>query len=82
MAEIKSTLDLVMEKTRNLRFSSQEKREIQMEEARRAFNGLLQKYLDGQLELEAVQLGVAGLEQKHEWKPCSWVSPGWNRSMS
>ena len=66
MAEIKSTLDLVMEKTRNLRFSSEEKREIQMEEARRAFNGLLQKYLDGQLELEAVQRGVAGLEQKHE----------------
>ena len=65
MAEIKSTLDLVMEKTRNLTFSSEEKLALKVEQAQKAFNGLLQKYLDGQLELEELQQGVAGLQEKH-----------------
>lgn len=65
MAEIKSTLDLVMEKTRNLTFSSEEKRALKIEQARKAFNGLLQKYLDGQLALDELQEGVAGLQEKH-----------------
>lgn len=66
MAEIKSTLDLVMEKTRNLTFSSEEKLAHQVEQARKAFNGFLQKYLDGQLELAEIQQKVAGLVERHE----------------
>ena len=64
MAEIKSTLELVLEKTRNLKFSSEEKRALQNEEAQKAFSGLLQKYLDQQLKIDALQQGVADLKHK------------------
>ena len=47
MAEIKSTLDLVMEKTRNLTLSADEKAAQQHKEAENRIRGLLQKYLDG-----------------------------------
>ena len=66
MTEIRSTLDLVMEKTRNLTFSSEEKRALQVKDARKGFNGLLQRYLDGLLELDEVQKGVTRLEEKFE----------------
>lgn len=66
MAEIKSTLDLVMEKTRNLKFSAEEKRAARLEEAQKAFNGLLQKHLDQELTLEALQTGLADVVCKHD----------------
>lgn len=47
MGEIKSTLDLVMEKTRNLTLSADEKAAQQHKEAENRIRGLLQKYLDG-----------------------------------
>jgi hypothetical protein len=49
MGEIKSTLDLVMEKTRNLTLSSAEKQEQKQKEMQSRLKGLLQKYLDGLL---------------------------------
>lgn len=64
MAEIKSTLDLVMEKTRNMTFSSEEKKALQVEEARKSFNGLLQKHLDGLIEFDELQKGITGLEEE------------------
>lgn len=66
MAEIKSTLDLVMEKTRNLEFSEDEKKNLQIQEAQQAFNGLLQKYLDRYLDLEDLRSEVASLQEKHQ----------------
>ena len=66
MAEIKSTLDLVMEKTRNLTFSAEEKRAARLEEAQKIFNGLLQKHLDQELTLEALQEGLADVARKHD----------------
>ena len=49
MGEIKSTLDLVLEKTRNLKLSDAEKREQEEKEIESRIKGLLQKYLDGLL---------------------------------
>ena len=49
MAEIKSTLDLVMEKTRDMTLSSAEKQQQQREEIENRIKGLLQKYIDGGL---------------------------------
>jgi hypothetical protein len=49
MAEIKSTLELVMERTRHLTQSEEEKRERAVAEFRNNLSGLLQKFQDGVL---------------------------------
>lgn len=52
MAEIKSTLDLVMEKTKHLQFSEQERRQQQSKEAGARIRGVLQKLVDQDLRIE------------------------------
>ena len=49
MAEIKSTLDLVMEKTRNLTLSSEEKQAQKQIDIGNRIKGLVQKFEDGSL---------------------------------
>ena len=49
MAEIKSTLDLVMEKTRNLTLSSEEKQAQKQIDIGNRIKGLVQKFEDGLL---------------------------------
>jgi len=46
MAEIKSTLDLVMERTRHLTLSREEKAARETEDYKRKLGGLIQRYLD------------------------------------
>jgi hypothetical protein len=46
MAEIKSTLDLVMEKTKNLNLSNAEKQDQKNKEMESRLRGLVQKYQD------------------------------------
>jgi hypothetical protein len=46
VAEIQSTIDLVLEKTRDLSLSSQEKQELAQQELERRLLGLLSRYLD------------------------------------
>ena len=55
MGEIKSTLDLVLEKTRHLTLSDEEKQRQQKDQALKSLNGVLQKYLDGQIQLGRLQ---------------------------
>ena len=55
MGEIKSTLDLVMEKTRHLTLSEEEKQQQSRDAEKRRFNGLLQKYTDGLLSIEQLK---------------------------
>ena len=50
MAEIKSTLDLVMEKTRHLTLSGEERRENRRRELAGRLKGLLQRLEDGLLD--------------------------------
>ena len=52
MGEIKSTLDLVMEKTRNLNLSEEEKQDQKKKEIESRLNGLLQKFEDQIITLE------------------------------
>ena len=52
MGEIKSTLDLVMEKTKHLSLSSEEKQKQEKAEVEKRINGLLQKYQDQALSTE------------------------------
>jgi hypothetical protein len=61
MAEIKSTLDLVLERTRHLTLSSVEKEEIEVKEALKKASGYLSRYRDGVLSLDALLKEMQGL---------------------
>lgn len=52
MAEIKSTLDIIMEKTRGLTMTEEEKAVLREKEVERKARGLFQKYLDGAIPFE------------------------------
>ena len=55
MGEIKSTLDLVMEKTRHLSQTDEEKKIQKQKDIANRLNGLLQKYQDSVLSLGQLQ---------------------------
>ena len=55
MAEIKSTLDLIMEKTKGLTLSPKEKEEVRREEWLKKARGLIQKFLDDRTDLGKVK---------------------------
>ena len=64
MGEIKSTLDLVMEKTKNLTLSDEEKRAQKQQETASRIKGLLQKYQDGLLAENQLQIEYENLKKE------------------
>ncbi|MCG6895421.1 MAG: hypothetical protein LJE65_17600 [Desulfobacteraceae bacterium] len=62
MGEIKSTMDLVMERTRHLSMSEEERAQHKKEDFRKRLQGLLQRYEDGSLSVDAVQQRFASLQ--------------------
>jgi hypothetical protein len=67
MAEIKSTLDLIMEKTKGLTMSPQEKEEIRREEWLKKAKGLIQKFLDDRVDMDKVKSELLSKEYPSEW---------------
>lgn len=63
MGEIKSTLDLVMERTQNMSLSDDEKARQQQDEYEKRLQGLLQKYADGIFGLDRLQAEIGRLQQ-------------------
>ena len=63
MAEIKSTLDLVMEKTRNLTLSAEEKQAQKQLEIGNRIKGLVQKYQDGLLTNNQLKIEYESLKK-------------------
>jgi hypothetical protein len=55
MGEIKSTLDLVLEKTRNLTLSREERLDLARQELDKRVNSLLTRYLDNLLPLSTLR---------------------------
>ena len=55
MGEIKSTLDLVLEKTSHLTLSEEEKRKQKQKDARSRLAGLLQRYQDAKLDISKME---------------------------
>ena len=55
MAEIKSTLDIIMEKTKNLTMTEKEKEELRRKEISGKIKGWVQKYLDDLVNLETLE---------------------------
>ena len=66
MGEIRSTLDIIMEKTKGLTMSEEEKRAFKQEGMAGKIKGLIQKFLDGVLDMERLKIAVAGLAEKDE----------------
>jgi hypothetical protein len=63
VGEIKSTLDIVLEKTRNLTLSDEEKWEQKQKEYESRIKGLLQKYQDGLLTKNQLIMDYNGLRK-------------------
>ena len=55
MGEIKSTMDIIMEKTKGLTMSEEEKAEFRQQELCGKVRGLIQKFIDGILDLEKLK---------------------------
>ena len=66
MGEIKSTLDLVMEKTRHLTLSNEEKQQQKFDEARKRIKGLLQKYQEHILDIDQIKQELNALQKTCE----------------
>ncbi len=65
MGEIKSTLDLVMEKTKNLNLSDAEKQDQKNKEMESRLRGLVQKYQDQIITLEQFKAEYQVLRQDY-----------------
>jgi hypothetical protein len=71
LGEIKSTLDLVFEKTKNLTLSDEEKRRLAREELDKNLQGLCNKYLDNFFPLSRFKDEVekaAGDDREHAYQ--------------
>jgi hypothetical protein len=66
MGEIKSTLDLVMEKTRHLTLSQEEKKVQKQVEVDRKLQGLLQKCQDNFLKMENLKKELENLKKEYD----------------
>jgi len=64
MGEIKSTLDLVMERTRHLSLSAEEKEEQRREEFEKRLQGLLQTYADDAVSMDEFRDRLAALQKE------------------
>jgi hypothetical protein len=63
MAEIKSTLELVMERTRHLTLTEDDKKEQALAEFTKSLSGLLQRHQDGVLSLERFKADLKALQE-------------------
>ena len=61
MAEIKSTLEIIMEKTKGLTMTEEEKAEIKHKELSGRIKGLVQRFLDGHMRPDRFKKEVAAL---------------------
>jgi hypothetical protein len=66
MGEIKSTLELVMERTRHLSLSPEEKDRQRRADFEKRLQGLLQSYADGAVAVEALLERMAALQAEYE----------------
>jgi hypothetical protein len=64
MGEIKSTMDIIMEKTKNLTMTEEEKKAFKRQEMEGKVKGLVQKFIDGVLDKERLRIEVTALQEK------------------
>ena len=66
MTEIKSTLDLILEKTKHMTITDEEKAELRQKEIRRKIKGWIQKYKDHTLKLDTLRKELNQTEQEYD----------------
>jgi hypothetical protein len=66
MAEIKSTLDIIMEKAKKFSVTEEEKKGFKRQELEGKIKGLVQKVLDGVLDPERFQVEVVAFQAKEK----------------
>lgn len=66
MGEIRSTLDIIMEKTKGLSMSEEEKKAFKEQETAGKIRGLIQKYLDGTVAMDKLKVEIAALAEKNQ----------------
>ena len=84
MGEIKSTLDLVMEKTKNLNLSNAEKEQQKNKEIKNRLRGLVQKFQDNILDTDNLRSEYQKLKKEYGLNNhrhliaeiCSQIQPG------
>ncbi len=62
MAEIRSTLDIIMEKAKNLTVTDEDKKDFVEKEVQGRVKGLFQKYLDGILSTQQLKTKMASFD--------------------
>ncbi len=67
MGEIKSTLDLIMEKTKGLTMSSEEKEEIKRQEWLKKVRGWIQKFQDDLVDLGKIKGELLNRDHPPDW---------------
>ena len=68
MGEIKSTLELIMEKTKGLNMSEEEKQAYRDEEMKKKIRGLLRKGMDGAMDMDRLKMKITALAGGREEK--------------
>lgn len=66
MGEIKSTLEIIMEKTKDLTLTEEEKKEFKQKDMAGKIKGVIQKFLDGILDLNRLKMEIAALEKDNQ----------------
>ncbi len=64
MDEIRSTLDIIMEKTKDLTMSDEEKEEFRKKELTGKVKGLVQKFLDDFINFKVIRSGIESEREK------------------
>ena len=64
MGEIKSTLDIIMEKTKGLTMTEEEKEAFRKKETAGKVRGLFQRFLDGFIDAERLKDGIGSLGEE------------------
>ena len=63
MGEIKSTLEIIMEKTKHMTISEDEKVEFKLREIRDRVRGLITKFLDGVIGLDRFKIELVAIDK-------------------
>lgn len=63
MGEIKSTMDIIMEKTKGLTMSDEERNAFKEQELRGKIKGLVQRFLDGAVDADKLKIQMLQLER-------------------
>jgi len=66
MGEIRSTMDIIMEKTKGLTMTEEEKAELQQRELTGKIKGLIQKFFDGTIDLDMLRIESTALREKNQ----------------